>query len=108
MDKTLILRRIDELRKERHWTINELAEHTNLASGTIYEWFNTKKDRNPSLEGIAEICNAFEISLYTFFASDITSRMSAKQNELLESFEKLNPEQIEVILSMAKAFIKYK
>lgn len=106
LDKSIILNRINELRKERHWTINELSMRTDLSSGTIYEWFNTKKNRIPSLSGIESICAAFEISLSTFFSNDDKSRLTAKQNDLLEISKNLSEDNLNALILMAKALDK--
>ncbi len=69
MDKKIILKRIDELMKEKGITNYQLKENADISS-TIYQWRkNAKRDeaRTPSLRSIEKICDYFGVSLSYFF-----------------------------------------
>ena len=71
MDKKIILKRIDELMKEKGITNYQLKENADISS-TIYQWRkNAKRDeaRTPSLRSIEKIY-AYSFLIYkSFFLS---------------------------------------
>lgn len=71
-----VLERIDELRKERGWSINYLAMEAGLTQSTVNNIFIRHSE--PKLSTLRAICDAFGISLSTFFeaeCSDLDSRL---------------------------------
>lgn len=71
-----VLERIDELRKERGWSINYLAMEAGLTQSTVNNIFIRHSE--PKLSTLRAICDAFDISLSTFFeaeCSDLDSRL---------------------------------
>ena len=62
-----ILDRIDEMRKERKWSVYKLACEAELSSSAIANMYLRRT--YPSLPTLIGICNAFGISLSDFFKS---------------------------------------
>ena len=93
-----ILKRITEMREERHWTEYQLAEKSGLTQSTISSWY--RKEMLPTIPSLTKICNAFGVSLSQFFLDDTngTLQLTDKQLALLTASAKLNPEQYDALL----------
>lgn len=104
MEKVNILNRIEELRKEKNWTRNELAQNAGLSSGMIYQWYNSP--RIPSLKTVEELCQALDISLSFFFADNQSEKITAKQNKLMQVARKLSEKQIDTLIDVGNKFIE--
>lgn len=63
-----VLEKIEKLRKERGWSINNLAMEALLTQSTLNNLYARKAE--PKLSTLRAICNAFGISLAEFFADD--------------------------------------
>lgn len=85
--------RITELRIERKWSEYHLAEQSGIVQSTISSWSRT--NAMPTVPNLEKICNAFGITLSQFFANkdETTMSLSAHQLEMLNSFDRLSPEQ---------------
>ncbi len=62
------LEKIDKLRIERGWTINNLAMEALLTQSTINNLYSRKSE--PKLSTLTAICNAFGITLSEFFREE--------------------------------------
>lgn len=102
-----VLDKIDEMRKARGWSVNNLAMEAMLTQSTLNNLY--KRNSEPKLSTLRAICNAFGISLSEFFAYEDEER---KQNdmriaaELSQEIEALTPEQKEALLKMLKSIRK--
>ena len=63
-----ILERIDELRKERGWSVNYLAMEAELTQSTLNNLYIRKTD--PKISTLRAICDAFGITLAEFFREE--------------------------------------
>ena len=63
-----VLERIEQLRKERGWTINYLALESELTQSTLNNLYSRKTE--PKLSTLRAICGAFGITLADFFAEE--------------------------------------
>ncbi len=73
-----ILEKIDALRKERGWSINNLAMEAMLTQSTLNNLYTRKTD--PKFSTLLAICNAFGITLSEFF----TEENKREETELIE------------------------
>ena len=62
------LEKIDKLRIERGWTINNLAMEALLTQSTINNLYSRKSE--PKLSTLTATCNAFDITLSEFFREE--------------------------------------
>lgn len=95
-----ILKKITDLREERHWTEYQLAEKSGLTQSTISSWY--RKNMLPSISSLTKICDAFGITLSQFFLEDDEKNivlLNSKQLLLLKSAAKLNAEQYDALLT---------
>lgn len=61
-----ILEKIDTLRKERGWSINNLAMEALLTQSTVNNLYARKTE--PKISTLRALCNAFGITLSEFFS----------------------------------------
>ena len=81
--------KIQQLMRERGWTIYELAKRSGLSPTTI-----------PSLEAM---CRAFGITMSQFFLEDGEAEaLPDEHRELLRHWASLSPEQKELIFALMK------
>ena len=100
-----VLSRIQYEREKRGWTEYALAKNSNLAQSTISSWY--RKQLEPSLSSLENICNGLGITLAQFFsAEDYTNGLSQDQSELLVFWEQLSPEQRKSLLAFIKSLQK--
>ena len=99
MDKKIILKRIDELMREKGISNYQLKENTDI-SNTIYQWRKNAtrdKSRTPSLRSIEKICNYFEVSLSYFFAFDNKLQVEIECKELVQAIYRLSAQKRKVL-----------
>ncbi len=99
MDKKIILKRIDELMKEKGITNYQLKENADISS-TIYQWRkNAKRDeaRTPSLRSIEKICGYFGVSLSYFFSFNEEQQKDIKDKELYKRICRLSYDQVNIL-----------
>ncbi len=98
-----VLSKIQVERQKRGWTEYTLAKNSELSQSTISSWY--RKDLEPSLASLEKICNGLGITLSQFFSSEeYTNGLSNEQINLLESWEKLSPEQRSALLALINSF----
>ena len=98
-----VLNKIQSERQKRGWTEYTLAKNSELSQSTISSWY--RKDLEPSLASLERICNGLGITLSQFFSSEeYTNGLSNEQINLLETWEKLSPEQRSALLALINSF----
>lgn len=99
-----ILNRIDNLRKERGWSMYELATESGLTLSTIANMFSRKTQ--PSIKTLYALCEAFDMSLSQFFDEDNQQIfLSTDEIELIKNFRKLSKKDKNAITSLLKNLI---
>ena len=91
-----ILARIDELRKERGWSINYLAMESELTQSTINNLYT--RHTEPKISTLRAICNAFGISLSEFFYE-----YHNPDEELIIYVKTLSKENKQALLTLLKS-----
>ena len=97
-----VLKRIVELREERHWTEYRLAEEAEMTQSTISAWF--RKNNLPSIPSLERLCDAFGITMSQFFLEEDeqVSFLTEKQLELIHHAAKLDEVQFDALLTFLK------
>ena len=97
-----VLKRIVELREERHWTEYRLAEEAEMTQSTISAWF--RKNNLPSIPSLERLCDAFGITMSQFFLEEDeqVSFLTEKQLELIHHAAKLDEAQFDALLTFLK------
>lgn len=98
-----ILEKIDKLRRERGWSINNLAMEAMLTQSTLNNLY--VRNAEPKLSTLRAICNAFGITLSEFFSEEedeINEKQRHVDQELQRRIENLTYPQKEAILSVIR------
>lgn len=98
-----VLDRINELRKERSWTIYKLAEESMVSQSTMSNLFARKS--MPSIYTLSQICDAFGITLSEFFEED---RKIADETRILAVYRQLNEKDRATVVALAEVLRKNK
>ncbi|MBQ9145684.1 MAG: helix-turn-helix transcriptional regulator [Clostridia bacterium] len=94
-----VIERINQLRNERGWSVNNLAMEAGITQSTLNSFLS--RQTPPKIDTLQLICNAFKISLAQFFIEDEQVELvSAEEKELLANFRKLSPEKKKAILEL--------
>ena len=97
--------RIDELRIQKGWTINKLAEELGMTNTAVYSWYR-KENCNPSVQSIEKACEVFGISLTEFYSTVDSGSMEVRETLFLEIFRKLSKDEQAKILAIVRLFGK--
>lgn len=92
-----VLKKIDRLRLERGWSVNNLAMEAMLTQSTLNNLYT--RGAEPKLSTLRAICGAFGITLAEFFAEDDELPDDA---ELLRRVRALSPTQKQGLLELLR------
>lgn len=96
-----ILEKIDKLRLERGWSVNNLAMEAMLTQSTVNNLY--LRNTEPKISTLRAICAAFNITLSEFFANeDLNDNSENTEEEFKLQYSKLNDAQKKAILSLLK------
>lgn len=94
-----VLETILKLRQDRGWSEYQLAERSGLPQSTVSSWF--RKNMAPSIPSLEKVCAAFGITLSQLFADGRSPvEVTPSQQELLDRWSRLTPEQQEVVFQV--------
>lgn len=83
-----VLKRINDLRIDRGWSVYRLAIEAELPQSTIINMFN--RETLPSITTLESICHAFGITLSEFFDVE-TESQSLDQKKFTRLYQSLSP-----------------
>ena len=95
-----ILEKIDKLRLERGWSVNNLAMEAMLTQSTLNNLYARKAE--PKLSTLRAICSAFGISLSEFFDETEGEEVENTDAEISKRLSRLNPAQKKAVLSLLR------
>lgn len=96
-----VIKRIDDLMKERNWSDYKLASESGLSSSTIANIH--RRNTVPSISTLEAICSAFGITLSQFFANNMQSvQLSTDQMDLFNQWISLTDKQKQIIYDLIK------
>lgn len=99
-----ILKRIDELRQKKGWTVFELTSRTNLSEYTVYSWYT--RGSKPTIYALENVCEALGVTMGEFFTEIEKDNLTPEQIRLLQSFGHLTKEQQTLVLELVKSYEK--
>jgi len=103
---TPIGNKIRELRKQRGWTLEKLADQTGSSKSYIWELENKNPPR-PSAEKIAKIAAALKVTTdYLIDDSGAATEEDAKDARFYREYREMNPETRERIREMVEIWKK--
>ncbi|MBQ8375062.1 MAG: helix-turn-helix transcriptional regulator [Clostridia bacterium] len=94
-----ILEKIDALRRERGWSVNNLAMEAMITQSTLNNLYTRKTD--PKISTLTAICNAFGITLAEFFAEELplTESHEAVDKKIAKKLKGLSLKQKTALLA---------
>ncbi len=92
-----ILDRIDELRKMRGWSVNNLAMEAMLTQSTLNNLYTRKSE--PKLSTLRAICNAFGITLSEFFDEEKEGERDGIAERLHSRIRQMSPARQAALLA---------
>ncbi|MDY2813817.1 MAG: helix-turn-helix transcriptional regulator [Dorea sp.] len=96
-----VIKRIDELMKERQWSDYKLAIESGLSSSTIANIH--RRNTVPSISTLEAICSAFGITLAQFFSDNtLNVQLNSEQLELFNRWICLTENQKRIIYDLIK------
>lgn len=97
-----ILEKIDKLRIERGWSINNLAMEAMLTQSTLSNLY--ARNTEPKISTLRAICTAFGITLSEFFADEELDDNREKEldKELEKHISAMTAAQKEALLGLIK------
>ena len=106
MDK--LLKRIDDLRIGKNWTIYRLSIESGVSQSTISGWYSSNKNASPTVSSLEKVAAAFGVSLSYLIADEIADnaevklKVTARQMEVLDAWTKLREEEEAILYSLLK------
>lgn len=97
-----VIEKIDALREERGWSVNNLAMEAEITQSTLNNIFSRHSE--PKLSTLRAICDAFGITLSEFFAENADERDT--DGELLRRVRVLSEEQKNALLTILRSIKK--
>lgn len=94
-----IIEKIDKLRAERGWSVNNLAMEAMLTQSTLNNLY--VRNAEPKLSTLRAICAAFGITLSEFFAEE-TEDIKDVDAQIRERLSRLNTAQKNAILTLLR------
>lgn len=90
-----VLKRIEELRIKKGWTMYKLSNEADLTPSTLANMY--ARGTSPSIATLTNICKSLGISLSEFFREDdeVTDN-----NTLVQKFDKLTDEQQKAVITI--------
>ena len=101
-----ISQKIDQMRAARGWTIYKLSEESGLPAPTIRKWFN--RDSYPTFPALKRVCEAFGITIATFFAEGELVEVSPKVKKLYTQWCALDKSEQDAVEEIVNKLIDKK
>ena len=100
---TLSLMRVNlkEMRKERGWTIDHLADLSGLSKGYLSQLENDK--RQPSMETLRDLAGIFDVSVSALVADQADAQADETDQMIAAEVRQLGPKEKAAILAAARA-----
>ena len=95
-----ILERIEQLRKEKNWSVTYLALEAGLTQSTLNNLY--ARHSEPKISTLRAICNAFNISLSDFFYEDLSEDEDKELLIKIKMLSKDNKKAITQIINNLK------
>lgn len=106
MDRKLLGKRINEVRKERGYTADKLSELCHINATYLRQIEGGAKI--PSLPVFTDICNALKISPAYLLKDALVQNELSSLGELSALWENATPGQIRLITAMVRAALEHK
>ena len=96
-----VMGRIEQLMKQRGWSVYRLGKESGLAQSTLSHIF--RKDSEPTISTLETICKAFGISMGDFFSDGELTPLNTEQKKLLVMWAQLKDEQKQLVFKLIES-----
>ena len=97
-----VIEKIDKLRRERGWSVNNLAMEAMLTQSTLNNLY--MRGAEPKLSPLRAVCSAFGITLSEFFADENSeTSLSGEDAEIRNRIASLSAEQKTALLTLLRS-----
>ncbi|MCD7735460.1 MAG: helix-turn-helix domain-containing protein [Lachnospiraceae bacterium] len=104
---TTLGKRINEVRKDRGYTSDQVSEFSNMSPDYLRQIECGKCNKTPSLALFIDICNALQVSPDYLLQDQLTSNEITPIKELENMWKLLPPSKQELAFTMIKAALNY-
>lgn len=105
LDNEGIYNKVDSIRKEKAWSIYELAKKAGVHPNTIYHWRDNKS--SPTLSLLDAVCTAFNITVIAFLMDENElMALTDEQKEVIRLWNTLSEEQKVALLSLMRSMTR--
>lgn len=103
------LQKIEQLMKERNWSIYKLALESDIPYSSLNSLFH--KNNQPTISTLEKICAGFHISMYEFFLDyppyrEETHKLDKNETIIIETYRSMEARDQKLLLQIAKLMIK--
>jgi len=91
-------KRIKQLREQKNYTINKLANLAGVSQSYLRDV--ELENKNPTISFLSFICEALDISLKDFFSEEFETSITS--DPVIQSIYRLTPEQKSALLQFLK------
>ncbi len=95
-------KRIRQLREQKNYTINKLANLAGVSQSYLRDV--ELENKNPTIAFVSLICQTLDISLTDFFKDDSQSEIS--HDPIVQAIYKLSPNQKEALLTFLNSMLE--
>ena len=106
MREEYVLKRVTELREERHWSLYRLAKESDISYSTLSNTF--QRNNVPSIPTMIRVCDGFGITLSQFFdegGMDV-KQLSVADQKLLAEFHRLPRDDKKLVIAYMQGLLK--
>lgn len=102
MEQNYALIRINELLKQRDWSLYKLAQEADIPYSSLHSLF--RKNNQPTLSTLEKICTGFHISVSEFFYDDISNLpvydFSTEETDIISKIRTLSSHDRNLLLAL--------
>lgn len=99
-----VVRRIDELLKERNWKLYRLSQESGVPLSTLSTMFN--RNTYPSLDNLMKICAGFQITLSEFCKEpQLNTTVTDEIMNLISSYKELSSDNRRLIVMIIQKML---
>jgi len=99
-----IVKKIDEIRVKKGWSVYKLASEAMLSHNSIHLWLQSKNE--PNTKALQQICDALEIDIVDVVSKNTTFSLEENQKKLYTKWLMLDNGGKEIVRKMINSFLQ--
>ncbi len=106
MKEEYVLKKVTQLREERHWSLYKLAKEADISYSTLSNTFH--RNNVPSISTLMRICEGFGITLAEFFDEEGTmpKQLTISDQQLLSDWHRLPRSDKSLVTAYMQGLLK--